>query len=166
MKNACLIIFCLLLSSCYTSETSLEPSVEFTKIPMAEIGGTVRIESVEGIVKNSCSDCRIVIYTKSGEWYVQPFFDKPFTEIQPDGKWSNITHLGTEYAALLITPEFIPESKINELPEKSDSVIAAKIVNGTPMYWQTWWFRSLLVLLAVFLLVAFCAFDIKKWQTK
>lgn len=162
MKNVCLLIFCFLLLSCRSAETSLEPSVEFTKIPMAEIGGTVRLEPVEGIVKNSCFNCRIVIYTKSGEWYVQPFFDKPFTEIQPDGKWSNITHLGTEYAALLVTPEFVPETKTDKLPEKSDSVIAVKTVNGTPMYWQTWWFRSLLVLFGVFLLITFLRLRFQK----
>ena len=44
---------------------------------------------------------QIVLSARSGTWYVQPYADQPFTRIRPDGTWSNSTHLGTEYAALL-----------------------------------------------------------------
>lgn len=156
MKNAFAIIFCFLFLVCCSSKNSLEPSIEFTKIPMAEIGGTVRLEDIEGIVKNTRPEYyKIILYTKSGEWYVQPFADRVYTDIQSDLKWSNTTHLGTEYAALLVTPDFVPEAKISTLPEKGGSIIAVKIVNGTPMYWQTWWFRSLIFLAILGILFAF-----------
>ncbi|MEP7038795.1 MAG: hypothetical protein ABI891_10650 [Acidobacteriota bacterium] len=51
MKNFCLVIICVLFFGCRSSDTSLEPSVEFKKIPMAEIGGTVRLEPIEGLVR-------------------------------------------------------------------------------------------------------------------
>lgn len=162
MKKICLVIICVMFFGCRSSDASLEPSVEFTKIPMAEIGGTLRLEPIEGLVRNSRPEYKIILYTKSGEWYVQPFADKTFTEIQPDGKWSNITHLGTEYAALLVTPEFVPEIKTHILPEKSNAVIAVAVVDGTPLYWRTWWFRTLLILLGVFLLIIFLRLRFKK----
>ena len=45
---------------------------------------------------------RIVIYTKSGVWWVQPLTAQPFTTVEPDGTWKNTIHLGMEYAALLV----------------------------------------------------------------
>lgn len=161
MKQIFCIIFCFLFLSC-SFQTNIEPSVEFTKIPMAEFGGTVRLETIEGRVKNSRADYKIVLYARSGEWYVQPFADHVFTEIQTDSKWSNLTHLGTEYAALLVSPDFIPPAKIQTLPEKSDSVIAITVVSGTPRYWQTWWFRTILVLIGIFLLFVFVRLRFQK----
>lgn len=155
MKNAFAIAFCFLFLVCCASENNLEPSIEFTKVPMAEIGGTVRLEEIEGIVKNSRPGYKIILYAKSGEWYIQPFADRVYTDIQTDSKWSNTTHLGTEYAALLVAPDFVPEAKISTLPEKNDSIIAVKSVGGTPMYFQTWWFRCLIFLAVLGVLFAF-----------
>ena len=44
---------------------------------------------------------QIVIYARSGKWWVQPLVSHPFTALQPGAKWTNATHLGSEYAALL-----------------------------------------------------------------
>ena len=92
----------------------------------------------------------------------QPFADQVFTEIKPDSSWSNLTHLGTEYTALIVTPDFVPEAKIETLPEKSNSVIAVGVVSGTPRYWQTWWFRSVLILTGIFLLFIFVRLRFQK----
>lgn len=155
MKKILLFIFCISAFSCSSPENSTEPYIKFSQIPMAEVGGTVRLESIEGRVFNSSPQYKIVIYTRSGEWYVQPFADKPFTDIRANSTFSTLVHLGTEYAAVLVKPEFVPKPKITGLPEKGGDVIAVAVVNGTPMYWQTWWFRTILLLIAVFLVIAF-----------
>lgn len=160
-KKIFYVVFFIIFLSC-SLQTDSEPSVEITKIPMAEHGGTVRLEPIEGRVKKFQPDNKIVLYARSGEWYVQPFADKVFTDIHPDSKWANLTHLGTEYAALLVTKDFVPQAKIHTLPEKSSSVLALRIVSGTPRYWQTWWFRTILILIGIFLLVAFLRLRFQK----
>lgn len=156
-----IIIGVLFLSGCALQTTS-EPSIEFSRIPLAEVGGTVRLEDIEGRVVNSRPEYKIVVYARSGKWYVQPFADAPFTEIQADSTWKSPTHLGTEYAALLVTPEFMPPATTIDLPEKGENVTAVSIVNGTPVFWQTWWFRTLLILLGVYLLVTFLRLRFQK----
>lgn len=157
MKRSFVIIvgFLLLQLGCGLSRKSLEPSIEFSVIPMAEIGGTMRLEIIEGRVFNARADQQIVLYTRSGDWYVQPFAINPFTKIEADSSWRNSTHLGTEYAALLVEPNYKPPAKISVLPNKEGEVIAVAVVKGTPLFWQSWWFRSLAVIACVFLLIAY-----------
>jgi signal transduction histidine kinase len=100
------------------------------------------------------------LFARSGAWYVQPFTDQPFTKIQPDATWKNSTHLGTEYAALLVEPEYRPPARADVLPTKGGGVIAIAVVRGevrllVPLFWQTWWFRLLGVLVCIFVLLAF-----------
>ena len=160
-KTFFIIIGILFLGGCALQKTS-EPFVEFSRIPPAEIGGTVRLEDIAGRVVNPRPACKIVIYTRSGKWYVQPFANKPFTDIEADSTWKTPTHLGTEYAALLVTPEFVPPPTMVDLPEKGGAIIAVSVVNGTPRYWQTWWFRTLLVLFGVFLIITFLRLRFQK----
>ena len=89
---------------------------------------------------------KIVLFARSGAWYVQPFADQQFTMIQPDSTWSNSTHLGTEYAALLVESEYRPPAASFELPHEGGGVVAVAIVPGTPRFWQTWWFQFLCIL--------------------
>lgn len=63
-------------------------------------------------------------------WWVQPFADRPFTDIQPDLQWHNITHLGTEYAAVLVEHGFRPPETTDRLPEKGPGVIAVATARG------------------------------------
>jgi PAS domain S-box-containing protein len=94
---------------------------------------------------------QIVLYARSGAWWVQPLADRPFTKIQPDSSWKNSTHPGTEYAALLVDPGYQPPAITIELPGVGGAVAAVAVVEGEPFFWQTWWFRASasLVLLAV-----------------
>ena len=66
---------------------------------------------------------RIVVYAKSGPWWVQPWPDKPFLPIQPDHTWSTPTHLGFEYAALLVDPGYDPPPTIDVSPTAGGSVV-------------------------------------------
>jgi signal transduction histidine kinase len=71
---------------------------------------------------------------------VQPLADQPFTKIEPDSKWRNSTHFGTEYAALLVEPDYHPKATMDVLPNEGAGVIAVAITKGRPAFWQTWWF--------------------------
>jgi hypothetical protein len=72
-----------------------------------------------------------VLFAKSGVWWVQPFANQPFTSIQSDGSWSNSTHLGTEYAALLVDPEYQPPAISVAAPNTGKGVIAVETVKGS-----------------------------------
>lgn len=161
--NSALILTVLLLPALATTVNS-EPAansaggatIEFTSIPFTDKGGAQTTGTIQGKVVGGRRDQLIVLYAKSGAWYVQPFFDQPYTVLDANLSWINSTHLGTEYAALLVEPGYVPPHVTDALPQPGHGVIAVKIVAGTPFFWQTWWFRSLLivVLLAlVFLLL-------------
>ena len=155
MKKAILVILCCLLSGCGLAQKSDEPAIEFSLIPAAEIGGTMRLEIIEGRVSGARADQQIVLYTRSGNWYVQPFTDQPFTKIEADSTWRNSTHLGTEYAALLVEPGYVPPNETSVLPNTGGGVTAVAVVGGTPLFWQTRWFRTLAILACVILLIAY-----------
>lgn len=120
----------------------------------------MRLDRVEGRVSGARPEQqqRIVLYARSGNWYVQPFTDQPFTSIEADSSWRNTTHLGTEYAALLVEPDFKPPSETGVLPAVGGAVAAVTIVRGTPQFWQSWWFRTLAALFSAALLIAYFRF--------
>ena len=69
---------------------------------------------------------RIVLYARTNIWYVQPIVSKPFTNIKKNGRWKNRTHLGNEYAALLVKKSFKPENTLADLPNTDGINIFAK----------------------------------------
>lgn len=73
---------------------------------------------------------RIVLYAKSGIWWVQPLFNKPFTAIRQDSTWSSATHIGTQYAALLVGSKYLPLQTTDILPAQGEDVIAIASVAG------------------------------------
>jgi signal transduction histidine kinase len=136
------------------------PSIEFRKVPLVDEGGAGKIDDIEGRVIGARAGQQIVLYARSGDWYVQPFTDRSFTKIQPDSTWKNSTHLGTEYAALLVEPGYRPPARVDALPFPGGGVVAVKVVSGeikllAPMFWQTWWFRLSGGLACIFALFAF-----------
>jgi signal transduction histidine kinase len=149
------VVCCALLGGCRSRSAEAGPSVEFTRVPLAEKGGTSEIDTIEGRVVGAQPGQHIVLYARSGAWYVQPYADQPLTEIQPNSRWRNSTHLGTEYAALLVEAEYLPPARSDVLPNRGGGVVALATVMGEPPFWQTWWFRCLVGLACVFALVAF-----------
>jgi|SRR5215469_533804 len=107
------------------------PAVRITRVPSANPGGPEKLDLIEGSVHGAKVGEQIVLYAHSGIWWVQPFADHPFTNILPDGTWRNSTHLGTEYAALLVESSYRPTSKIGALPDIGNGVIAVVAVKGT-----------------------------------
>jgi hypothetical protein len=129
-RSAVLVFLSLLISGCHARQTDSGPSIEFSKIPPAAQGGRERVDTIAGRVIGARPGQRIVVYARSGPWWVQPSPEQPFITIQADSKWSTTTHLGYEYAALLVEPAYHPPPTMDVAPTQGGSVVALNIVKG------------------------------------
>jgi hypothetical protein len=127
--GAAVSLVCVLLSGC-SLKSNDPPSIQFTEIPDAGPGGSGKTVKIAGRVTGAKPDQRLVLFARSGSWYVQPFASKPFTVIQPDRTWNTVTHTGTEYAALLVEPGYSPPHTPDALPQQGNGVIAVATVAG------------------------------------
>jgi hypothetical protein len=119
------------LSACAAVTKVDKPLVEFTTIPPVDEGSPKRLETVAGRVSGAQPGDKIVLFSKSGTWWVQPLVNQPFTDIRPDSTWTSAVHPGTEYAALLVRPDFHPPATADVLPAEDKNVIASAVVKGT-----------------------------------
>jgi len=84
------------------------PSIEFTHIPpRRKVDEKESTRSLDGSETLDQSQ-QLLFYAHSGQWWVQPWPDHPFIPIKADSTWSTETHLGFEYAALLVEPDYHP----------------------------------------------------------
>ena len=102
-----------------------EPRIQLTLIP-PKGGGPDRLDRIAGNASGvDVTRWRVVIFALGGNiWYVQPYTASPFTAIASDGKWENDTHLGSEYAALLVRPTYKPPDTTVALPQVGGEVLA------------------------------------------
>lgn len=121
---------CALLAGCTSPHAQVEPSIEFTHLPPAGEGSPSKLEGIEGRVVNHQPGQRIVLYARSGRWWVQPFVNQPFTTVWPDSTWKSSTHPGSAYAALLVQPGYQPPPTADALPEKGGPIVALASVEG------------------------------------
>ena len=131
MKNITIVPFlCAVLmasASAFAAE-DVKPTVTIDKAPNLPPGpnGTDEITGKVSGVKPT--ECKVVVYAYGDKWYVQPTKenDEEMTEIKKDLNWSNTTHGGIEYAALLVKPTFAPADtyKSHELPKEGGDVLA------------------------------------------
>lgn len=126
---AALAVVCV-LSSGGCSRPRPEPSISFTHLPPTGQGAPEILNNIEGRVTGARPGQRIVLFARSGVWWVQPLKDQSFTPIQPDSKWKNRTHPGNAYAALLVDPGYIPPATVNELPSKGGLIRAVATAEG------------------------------------
>jgi hypothetical protein len=124
------ILACLGMIGCHSSPNWGEPSIEFTRVPTSGEGNPDQLNAIEGRVSGAQPGQRIVLFARSGLWWVQPFANQPFTAIQPDSKWKSLTHPGSAYAALLVDSRFRPPSTASALPNKGGAVLAVATVEG------------------------------------
>jgi hypothetical protein len=106
------------------------PAIEFTEVPVVGQGGAANTGRISGRVAGAKGGERVVLYARAGTWWIQPFASKPFTAIQKDSTWSAITHLGTEYAALVVEPGYAPLKVADVLPMTGGGVAAVATVPG------------------------------------
>jgi hypothetical protein len=125
-----LLVLCIALNGCQPHTADSGPSIEFTHVPPAAQGGRERVDTISGIVRNARPKQQIVIYAHSGQWWVQPWPDHPFIPIQADSTWSTETHLGFEYAALLVGPDYHPLPTTDVTPTQGGAVALVTIVKG------------------------------------
>src|SRR3954454_3661296 len=107
---------------CHSQKNSASPSIEFTRIPPAAQGGKERLDTISGRVRNARPNQQILIYAHSGQWWVQPEPDRPFIPIKADSTWSTETHLGLEYAALLLDSDYHPLPTMDVAPTQVGSI--------------------------------------------
>jgi signal transduction histidine kinase len=144
----------MLFAGCRARPADTEPYIEFTSVPLADEGGPDKLDVIEGRVIRARPELQVVLYARSGVWYVQPYADEPYTQIRPDSKWRSTTHLGTEYAALLVEPGYKPPPSMEVLPGQGGGVIAVAVRKGEPVFWLKWWFLLLCVLASLSALLA------------
>src|SRR5215469_2798324 len=131
-KSQCALLSCALLVAigCKWNPSSTGPSIEFTQVPHAGAGGPDRTEYIGGKVTGANPGQKIVVYSQSEVWWVQPTVEHPLTEIQPNSTWKNIAHLGTVYAALLVDANYRPAPRMGSLPPIGNGVSAVATVVG------------------------------------
>jgi hypothetical protein len=130
-RLAALLATAILAAGCGPKHEQ-QPAVQITRVPPANPGGPQKLDLIEGSVQGAKADYQIVLYAYSERtWFVQPFGNQPLTKILTDGTWKNSTHLGTEYAAVLVDSSYRPPSKISTLPDVGNGVIAVTAVKGT-----------------------------------
>ncbi len=125
-----LVFICMLVNGCHSRSGASSPFIEFTRIPPAAEGGPDKLDIIEGRVIGGVPGQQIVLYAKSGTWWVQPLVSETFTKIQPNSKWINSIHLGTEYAAVLVEPGYHPPTTMSVLPTPGGGVVAVAIAKG------------------------------------
>jgi hypothetical protein len=130
ISSLALMAICILLSACRSSGNAARPSIEFTRLPPLAEGGPDKLDTIEGRVNGARPGQRIVLFARGGIWWVQPFVDNPYTIIQPDSTWKSSTHLGTEYAALLVEPGYVPPATMDALPTEGRDVTAIAVTKG------------------------------------
>jgi len=121
-------------SACTNPTTSGQPSITLTEVPQAAEGGSERLAPIAGRVSGARPGQRVVLFAKSGVWWVQPLVAKPFTDIARDGTWKSTTHLGLEYTALLVEPGYQPPPTVESLPASGEAVVAIATKTGSGSY--------------------------------
>lgn len=121
----------LVLAGCRSSQDRQQTSIVFVHIPPNQSGGPELLDNLSGKVLNGPPGTRIVAYARNDVWWVQPFRSRPFAEIGSDGNWKTATHLGTDYAVLLVSPGYQPQVRIKELPVLGGGVLAIALTKGT-----------------------------------
>ena len=124
---------CTFATGCHSRSGYSGPSIEFTRIPPAADSGSDKLDIIEGKVIGGTPGQKIVLYAKSGEWWVQPLVNEAFTKIHDNSKWINSTHLGTEYAAMLVEPDYRPPATMSELPAPGGGVVAVATAKGAAL---------------------------------
>ena len=118
--------------ACRPAPAPAGPAVELSRVPEAAEGGPDRMAPIAGRARGARPGQRIVVYARSGPWWVQPLADQPFTELHADSSFESTTHLGTEYAALLVEPGYRPPHRTDQLPALEGGVVAIATASGVP----------------------------------
>ena len=129
-RHALIVLYFVFAVCCAGPHGAVNPSITFTKVPPFTDQGGETLDAIEGEVHGARPGQTIVLYARSGEWWVQPMANQPLTTILADSSWKNRTHPGTAYAAILVEAGYHPSPKTDVLPEKGGSVLAVATTRG------------------------------------
>jgi hypothetical protein len=129
-RRALGIVPALLCQACRREQSNGGPVIAFTRVPQADPDGSARNDIIEGRVTGAEPGQKIVLYAKTGKWWVQPLADEPVTNLRNDCTWTNATHLGTHYAALLVKDGYRPQGALEALPHADNNILAVAEVPG------------------------------------
>lgn len=124
-------VLCSVWSAGCAEDPPIKPVITFDQVPPAASGGSERTAEIRGRVVGARAGQRIVLFAKAGVWWVQPLTAEPFTRIEADSTWRSRTHLGMEYAALLVDGDYHPPDTAEILPAPGKGVIAVAVARGT-----------------------------------
>lgn len=68
------------LVGCRSRPKTGGPSVQFTRVPQADPAGQEKNDIIQGVVKGGRPGQQIVLYARSGKWWLQPLRTEPFTK--------------------------------------------------------------------------------------
>ena len=135
----------ILSTGCNNRPPSPPPKISFTKVPDFGVGNGTQLDAIEGVVQNAQPEQKVVLYAKSGDWWVQPLSEAPFTAIQKDSSWKSRTHPGSNYAALLVKSDYVPRLRMPDLPSAGGPIVSIATVQDQATYTpfgKTVWFAG------------------------
>jgi hypothetical protein len=140
LQRSLLLVICIVLAGCHTTEKKIAPIVAFSKVAVAYQEDPYKTDIFErdyktGIIEGRATGARpgqrIALYAKTdGRWGVCRQSGQPFTNIETDGRWKASVHLGIQYAALLVDPTYSPPEQTEALPIVGNGVVTLAVVNG------------------------------------
>jgi hypothetical protein len=122
--------FCAFLGACASRPKTVPPAIKFVRVPPAAEGSPDKLDVIQGRVSGALPGQRIVLYTKTGAWWLQPIANEPFTTINSDSTWINFTHVGSDYAAMLVVPGYDPPLTFSNLPAIGSGIAAVTSAKG------------------------------------
>ena len=128
-----MLMLTLLVTAAFLSAQNTSPKIAITGIPHAGQGGPGPTEEISGTASGpNLRDLRVVIYAYAGgQWWVQPTVANPMTSVDASsGKWETDTHLGRNYAALLVRSSYKPPATSDSIPAVGGDVLATDTVAG------------------------------------
>jgi hypothetical protein len=134
VARSAILILLAVITACTNRTSAGAPSITFTQVPDAAEGGEQRVAAIAGRVSGARPNQRVVLFAKSGIWWIQPLVAKPFTDVAADGTWENTTHFGLEYAALLVDETYQPPPTTEALPAVGGPVAAIVTQKGGGSY--------------------------------
>jgi hypothetical protein len=105
------------------------PTVEITTVPRCGEGPN-RTGTIAGRTTGAEQGThRLVLFAGTDRWYVQPYTAAPYTAIGRNGQWHAHTHLGHQYAAVLVSADYTPPASTFALPQVGDGVLAVTVIS-------------------------------------
>src|SRR6185503_14074217 len=125
------IAFLALLVACQ-GNASIKPEIKITEVP-PKGAGPDRVERIAGTVSGvNTKECKVIVFAQTDTWYVQPYIETSDIEIKNSNTWQTDTHLGSQYAALLVNSSYKPPRTTGILPEVGGQILAIVVVDAKP----------------------------------